>query len=223
MAAIEMNEAELVVLAIDLEVRLGNGALPLHEMQIIALYHPEEETRMLLGKAIVRRILKSDAPEERKAAMLSAISKEGKCHIEAREDAGKALCEIIRKACAWEKSYSIAMDSNYPPETRNMTASDFLDNSEGHEGIAAVLGCTGVSEKLREEKGFMIVREAMERGDRALIEKLGAMGGLPRMLEVCVRSIVGPHARKPPFAKERKSEPPQRNLLSVLSTVPGKK
>jgi len=48
------------------------------------------------------------------------------------------------------------------------------------------------------------------------------MGGLPRMLEVCVRSIVGPHARKPPFAKER-NDPPKKGLLGVLSTEPGKK
>jgi hypothetical protein len=183
-------------------------------MQIIALYHPEEETRMLLGKAIVRRILKSDAPEERKAAMLSAISKEGKCHIEAREDAGKALCEITRKAKNWEKSYSMAMDSNYPPETRNMAASDFLDNADGHKGIATVLGCAGISEKLREEKGFGIVKEALDNGNTALSESIRAEKGLPQMLALYLNKMFG--AARPRFAKERISEPPLGNALAKV-------
>jgi hypothetical protein len=222
MVAIGMDEVEMVVLAIDLDKRLGNGMLPLHEIAIIAQYHPEDETKMLIGKAMARRILQSDAPEERKAAMLSGISTECKCHIEAREDAGKALCEIIRKAKNWEKSYSIAMDSNYPPETRNMAASDFLDNSDGMEGVSAVLGCTGVSEKLREEKGFRIVRDALEKGNRALIETIRAEKGKPPMLALYIRSIIGNGSGNPRFAKERKSDPPQKSLLGVLSAT-GKK
>ena len=192
---------------------LGKGALPLNEMQIIALYHPEEETRRLSGKAVVKRILKSDAPEERRAAMLSAISKEGKCHIEAREDAEKALCEITGKAKNWEKSYSMAMDPNYPPETRNMAASDFLDNADGHTGIATVLGCAGISEKLREAKGFRIAREAIDNGNTALVEKIRAERLLPQMLALYLTKMFGAGER-PRFGKERVSEPPLPDALA---------
>jgi len=221
MVAIKEGETDLVLVAMQLDEQLGGRGLPLHEMEIIAFYHPEEETCRLVGKAVVMRIMKSEEPEEKKAAKLSYVSTETRYHMEAREDAGKALCAILKNAGTWERLCSIAIDSCYPTKTRDMAASDFLDNPGG-EGVAAVLGCAGVSEKLREEKGFMIVREAMERGDRALIERLGAVGGLPRMLEVCVRSIVGPHARKPPFAKER-NDPSKKGLLGVISTEPGKK
>jgi len=221
MVVVGEGETDLVLIAMHLDEQLGDRPLPFNEMEIIAFYHPEEETRMLVGKAIVRQALRSKEPGERKAAKFSYVSTEPRYHLEAREDAGKALCGMIRDAKAWEKSYSIAIDGRYPMETRDMAASDFLDNSNQDGCIAAILGCAGISEKLRDDKGFMIVREAMERGDRALIEKLGAVGGLPRMLEVCVRSIVGPHARKPPFAKE--AGPEQQDFRRWIGNGQGKK
>jgi len=223
MAAIEMNEAELVVLAMKLDGQLGNGILPLHEMQIIAFYHPEEETRRLVGKAIVRCILKSDAPDDRKAAILSGISKECKCHIEAREDAGKALCEIIRKAGTWEKAYSIAMDSNYPPEIRTMAASDFLDNSDGKAGIATVLGCIDISEKVREVKGLSIVGEALDRGNWALVDRIVAEKGIPPILAIYIKSRTRSGAGNPRFGKGRISEPPPEDMTQALERLPTKR
>ena len=215
MPAIDMDEAELVLLAMDLERQLGERALPLHEMQMIALYHPEEETRKLAGKAAVRRIAGSDAPEERKEAMLSAIAQEGKCQIEAREDAGKALCALIRKGGAWEKVYAVAMGDFYPPETRATAASDFLCNSNGAEGTAEVLGCMEIKENVREANGVIAVREALERGDRALLERIAAEKGLPQMLSLYIKSIIGRGGKSPKFGKEKVSEPPPGDRLGA--------
>ncbi|MCX6769001.1 MAG: hypothetical protein NTY83_04155 [Candidatus Micrarchaeota archaeon] len=219
MVTVDAKEADMVFVAMQLDKQLEEKVLPLHEMQIIALYHPEEETQKLAGKAIVTRILKSDEPEKVKAARLSGVSTDLGYHIEAREGAGKALCEIIRKAGAWEKSYSMAMDSNYPPETRAMAASDFLDNSKEKEGVAAILGCLGISEKMREERGFKIVRDALENGNMALVERIGAYAGLPLMLALYIKSITGSGAGNPRFAKERKSSPPPRDLFGALETT----
>jgi hypothetical protein len=171
-----------------------------------------------VGKAIVRRALKSDEPEEGKAAKLSDVSTDERYHMEAREDAGKALCEIIRKAGAWENSYSIAMDYRYPMETRDMAASDFLDNWAGNEGIAAILGCAGIAEKVREDRGFRIVKEALERGNRELIDIIGAEKGMPPMLALYLRSITGNGSGNPRFAKERKSDPPPIDWLKGLGS-----
>lgn len=212
MAAVDEKEANMALIATDLDRQLRDRALPFDKIQIIAFCHPEEETRRLVGKAIVSRVLKSDEPEERKAAELSDVSTNEKYHMEAREDAGKALCGIIRKAGNWEKSYQIAMDARRPPETRAMAALDFLDKSDDNEGIAAILGCGGISEKVREEKGFRIVKDALEKGNRGLVERIGSERGLPPMLAICIRSIIGNSSVKP-FARES-VEPPRPRACS---------
>lgn len=215
MGAIEMNEAELVLIAMDLEKQLGARAVPLHEMQIIAFYHPEEETRMLAGKAIVRRIAASGEPDEKKAALLSAIAMEGKCHMEAREDAGRALCGIIRKAGWWDRAFSVAMGNGYPGQARAVAAADFLNNSQDENRIAAVLGCREISENVREANGFMIVREALEKGNSALVARIAKERGLPQMLALYIKSITG-QARQG-FARENAGR--KEALAAALENV----
>ena len=223
MAVVDAKEADMVLVAMQLDEQLGDRVLPFHEMQIIAFYHPEEETRRLVGKAIVRQALKSDEPEERKAAKLSDVSTDARYHAEAREDAGKALCGIIRKAGTWEKAYSIAIDSRYPKETRETAASDFLDNAGGKEGTAAILGCSGISGNVRQDKGFRVVKEALEAGNRELIVRIAAQKGIPGMLALYIRNMVGNGAGSPRFGKERISESPPKDMKEALEALPRKK
>ncbi len=214
MDIIREDEADLVGVAMDLDVKLGQGRdIPHIEMKIIAVYHPEKETRRLVGKVMVTKLVHGNAPAEKRLGELKAIAVEERCHPEVRADACAVLRRVLSEQERGEELASMALDGRYPKKGREDFASAyFLSQEIEQEKALEILGCADLGEEFRQSEGMRIVDRGLARDEPALISRIAEDKRMPSMLKVYARSALG---RGGGFPKERKSVPPAPESMAA--------
>lgn len=208
MDAVGENEAGLVIRAMELDEKLGRGErIPFYEMGIVAAFHPEEETRRMVGKAMVVQVLHGAQGGERKLDNLRRIATEGRNHADARADACTILRRVLSEQGKWGELASMALDGRYPKKGREDFASAYFSSPEmGIEKALGMLGCVDLGEEFRQNEGMRLVDRGLQAGEITLARRIAEEGKMPSMLKVYARSALGKGGR---FPKERKSVPPE--------------
>ncbi|MEW5996962.1 MAG: hypothetical protein AB1657_05205 [Candidatus Micrarchaeota archaeon] len=210
------DDGRLAIAAMELDGQMENGRwLPIADMRVVAAHHPEEETRRLVGKAMVVRLVHGSEPADRRIESLREMTTGEKYHREAREDACTVLRRVLSEQGNWDELALMALDNRLPKRGREDLASAYLSCPAVEEGMALeILRCVDLNEEFRQNEGMRLVDRAPK--ESGIARKIADGEGMPAMLRVYAKSALGKGSGD--FSEERKHGPPNMGLFGMFST-----